>query len=88
MKREMQKETEEKFIMNNNLSDIEFDLIAKYIMIRMNEGISQRKLAELTNMAQSTIARIENNVRSANLTTFIKMLDSLGYHLEIVKNEK
>lgn len=88
MKSEKQTKTVEKFVRDNSLSDIEFDLISKYIMIRMSEGVSQRKLAELTNMAQSTIARVEKNVRNANLMTFIKMIDALGYHLEIVKNEK
>lgn len=77
----------EEFIKDNYITDKEFELIAKYIMIRTKKNVSQRKLAEMTGMAQSTIARIEKNVHTASLSSFLKMVDALDYHVELVKNK-
>lgn len=70
------------------ISDEEFDLICKYIKARNESNVSQRKLAQKAGLAQSTIARMEKNLHSASLSTFIKMLNALGYQLEIKKKEK
>lgn len=77
-----------KYIAKEKMSDEEFKLIADYIAVRHKENISQRDLAEKVGMAQSTIGRLETNLHSASLTTFLKLLNALGYHLEIKKNRK
>lgn len=79
--------TEKRFVKKESITDKEFDLICEYTKIRCESNISQRNLAELTGMAQSTIARIEKNVHTASLSSFIKMLDALDYHIELVKNK-
>ena len=70
------------------INDEEFDLICKYIKIRYESNISQRELASRIGMAQSTIARMEKNMHSMSIGNFVKLLDALGYKLEIIKKEK
>ena len=70
------------------INDEEFDLICKYIKIRYESNISQRELASRIGIAQSTIARMEKNMHSMSIGNFAKVLDALGYKLEISKKEK
>ena len=67
------------------IGDEEFDLICKYIKIRYESKISQRDLASKIGIAQSTIARMEKNMHSMSISNFTKLLDALGYKLEIIK---
>lgn len=69
------------------INDEEFDLICKYIKIRYESNISQRGLASRIGIAQSTIARMEKNMHSMSIGNFTKLLDVLGYKLEIVEKE-
>ena len=66
----------------------EFDLICEYIRIRNNSKVSQRELANRTGLAQSTIARLEKNLHSASLGTFIKILNALHCEISIKKKGK
>jgi len=75
-----------KHVDQKQASKNEVDLICEYTKLRYSMHVSQRDLTALTGIAQSTIARLETNLQSATLRTFIKMLDALGYHLEIKKN--
>ena len=70
------------------ISDEEFDLICKYIKIRYESKISQRVLAKKIGIAQSTIARMENNMHSMSISNFTKLLSALGYKLDIIKKEE
>ena len=70
------------------INDDEFDLICKYLKIRCESKISQRELASKIGIAQSTIARMEKNMHSISVGNFTKLLDALGYKLEIVQKEE
>ena len=70
------------------INDEEFDLICKYIKIRYESNISQRELASRIGIAQSTIARMEKNMHSMSIGNFARVLDALGYKLEIIKKEE
>jgi transcriptional regulator with XRE-family HTH domain len=70
------------------ITDEEFDLICEYIKIRYESKMSQRDLAKKIGIAQSTIARMEKNMHSMSISNFTKLLDALGYKLEIVKKEE
>ena len=70
------------------VSDEEFNLICKYIKLRNESNISQSELARKVGIARSTIARMERNLHSISLGTFIKLLEAMNYKLEIVKKEK
>ena len=74
--------------MNSELiNDSEFDLICKYIKLRNESNVSQSELAKRIGIARSTIARMERNLHSISLGTFIKLLGAMDYKLEIVKKE-
>ena len=70
------------------ITEEEFDLICEYIKIRNNSKVSQRELANRTGLAQSTIARLEKNLHSASLGTFIKILSVLDCKLTIKNNQE
>ena len=70
------------------IGDEEFDLICEYIKIRYESKLSQRDLAKKIGIAQSTIARLEKNMHSMSISNYTKLLDALGYKLEIVKKEE
>lgn len=69
------------------VSNEEFDLICQYIKLRNGSNISQSELARRVGIARSTIARMERNLHSISLGTFIKLLEAMQYELEIVKKE-
>ena len=70
------------------INDNEFDLICEYIKLRNESNISQSELARRVGIARSTIARMERNLHSISLGTFVKLLESMNYKLEIVKKEE
>ena len=70
------------------INDQEFDLICEYLKIRYASNMSQRELASKIGIAQSTIARMEKNMHSMSIGNFTKLLDALGYKLDIVKKEE
>jgi len=69
------------------ISNEEFDLICEYIKLRNESNISQSELARRVGIARSTIARMERNLHSISLGTFVRLLDALGYKLEILEKE-
>lgn len=68
--------------------DIEFELVKKYVSIRKDKKITQEELAKCTKVIRTTIARIEKNINSPQIKTFLQLLEPLGYTLEIVAIEK
>ncbi len=69
------------------ISDTEFDLICEYIKLRNNSNMSQRNLAKKIGLAKSTIARMEKNLHSISLGTFVKILSALDSELKIVRKK-
>ena len=69
------------------ISDMEFDLICEYIKLRNESNMSQRELAKKIGVAQSTIARMEKNLHSISLGTFVKILSALDNELKIVRKK-
>ncbi len=67
------------------INDNEFDLICEYIKLRNESNISQSELARKVGIARSTIARMERNLHSISLGTFVKLLEAMNYKLEIAK---
>lgn len=63
----------------------EYELIGKMIALRKNEKMTQSQLAVLTGNKQQVISRIEKRENSPSLKTFCKILNALGYELQIVK---
>ena len=77
-----------KYIDSNSISEQEFDLIMEIVKLRMDKGLTQKELADMTGISQPNIARFEKNVHSASLSTVLKILNSMGYKLSIEKVKK
>lgn len=70
-----------------DLTDIEeqAEIISVMIKQRNALGLSQRDLAALCNIPQSSVARIESLQTTPNLATLLKILRPLGLKLTITK---
>jgi ribosome-binding protein aMBF1 (putative translation factor) len=64
--------------------DLKVALIGALIKARREQGISQRKLEEMSGVKQPVIARMEKGSTSPQLGTVIRVLASLGKKLTIV----
>lgn len=60
-------------------------LISAMIRQRNDLGLTQRELAELCGLPQSSVARIETMKTTPKLDTFLKILRPLGLKLTISK---
>lgn len=65
--------------------DIEKTLIDNVVELRKDSKISQKELAALTNSKQQAISRFEKKTHSPSLILFVKIIDALGYKMELVK---
>ncbi|MDR0916624.1 MAG: helix-turn-helix domain-containing protein [Oscillospiraceae bacterium] len=64
-------------------SDLRVALVGEIIKARREQGISQKRLEELSGVKQPIIARMESGTTSPNLSTIIKVLAPLGKTLYI-----
>ena len=55
-------------------SDLRVAVIGELIKARNEQGISQRKLEELSGVKQPVISRLENGTTSLTISTVIKLL--------------
>lgn len=62
----------------------ELELIAAIIAARKKQDISQRDLAKMTGLKQSTISRMEKSIASPRLETFIKIASALKMDLNLI----
>jgi Predicted transcriptional regulator with C-terminal CBS domains len=68
-------------------SNLRVTLIGELIKARQENGISQKKLEELSGVKQPIIARMEKGATSPQLDTILKVLAPLGKTLAIVPIE-
>ena len=71
-----------------NAIELEKDLIRTMIHIREEKGLTQSQLAEMCNVKQPIIARMESSVHSPQIDSLLKILTPLGYTLQIVPMDK
>lgn len=65
-------------------SNLRTALIGELIKARQEQGISQKKLEELSGVKQPIIARMEKGSTSPQIDTILKVLAPLGKTLAIV----
>ena len=65
-------------------SDLRVALIGELIKARTEQGISQKKLEELSGVKQPIIARMEKGTTNPQINTLLKVLAPLGKTLAIV----
>jgi len=68
--------------------DLKVALIGELIKARREQGISQRKLEEMSGVKQPVIARMEKGSTTPQIGTVIKVLASLDKKLAIVPMEQ
>jgi len=56
--------------------------------LRRQHGISQRVLANLAGISQTTLSKIERQAVDVKLSQIIKVFEAMGYRLEIELKEK
>jgi predicted transcriptional regulator len=66
------------------INNLRIAIINELIRAREEQGISQKKLEELSGVKQPVIARIEKGKSSPNTDTLVKLLTPLGKKLVIV----
>ena len=66
-------------------AEIEAAIISDMIRQRSAMGLSQRELAEMCNVPQSSIARIETGKITPRLDTLLKILGQLGLTLRVTE---
>lgn len=64
-------------------SDLRVAIIGELVKARQEQGITQRKLEELSGVKQPIIARMEKGTVTPNLSTILKVLAPLGKTLYI-----
>ena len=65
--------------------EIENSLIDSVVKLRKESNMSQKELANLTESKQQSISRFEKKTHSPSLVLFVKIIDALGYRMELVK---
>lgn len=73
---------------DQNAIELEKDLMRTITHIREDKGLTQSQLAEMCNVKQPVIARMESSVHSPQIDSLLKILTPLGYTLQIVPLEK
>lgn len=65
--------------------ELEYNLICNFIKLRIELGLSQRKMSEESGVIREMIAVIENRKKHPQINTMIKILEPFGYTLSITK---
>ncbi len=71
-----------------SLVSLEKNLIHTLTSARQEKGLSQKELAELCGVPQSAIGRLERGKHSPQLNSLLKVLQALGYTLQIIPLKK
>lgn len=71
----------------NGVINLEYELVCNLIKLRKEKGLTQRKLAELADVDQPSVARIESGKHVPSLKMLIKFLTVMGYKIKFVKEK-
>lgn len=63
---------------------LEEELIRTLVQLREEKGLTQAQLAEMCNVKQPIISRMESSTHSPQIDSLLKILVPLGYTLKIV----
>ena len=62
---------------------IEKEIIEAIVNAREKNKLSQRDLSEISGIPKTTIARIETNAVTPQISTLIRYLNAIGYRIKI-----
>lgn len=81
------KKNDPEFAATYDVAKKEAELIRQARKLRIEIGVTQPAIAELSGMTQQTISRIEKLGNSPSLGNFIRYLDGAGLEIRIEKKE-
>lgn len=70
-----------------NAEEKKDELVSEIVRLRKEQGITQKKLEELSGVKQPIIARMETGTNTPQLSTVLKLLIPLGKTLAVVSLE-
>jgi len=73
---------------DKNIIELEKNLIRTLVAVREEKGLTQTDVAEMCNVKQPVIARLEASTHSPQVDSLLKILVPLGYTLQIVPLSK
>jgi len=81
----MREEKIQEYIRNEKfLLEQEYHIISELVKLREEQQVSQKKLSEMVEMSQPSLARLESKRISPGIDTLLKLFAPLGYTLEVV----
>lgn len=80
--KEMMKDPE--FVKAYNEPDPEFDLGIQIYRARVNKGLSQKQVSEMTGIDQGNLSKIETGERVANIKTIQRIASCLGMTIALI----
>jgi len=81
----MEQERIEEYVKNEKfLLEQEYHIISELVRIRAVQRMSQKRLSEMVEMSQPSLARLESKRISPGIDTMLKLLAPLGYTLDVV----
>lgn len=79
--------TEEEIKRDDRLKELEREVIRQVVIARKSQKLSQRVVGERAGIIRETVAKIENNLNSPQINTLIRLLEPIGYTLQVVPLE-
>lgn len=88
-KNNIKKENVDNYIKRETLlMELEYEFIQEFVKLRKDLHLTQQQMADSAHVIRETIARIETQITSPQISTLIKILEPLGYTLKIEKIKK
>lgn len=84
----MKREIEEYITNEKRNLNLEYEFVTKFISLRKELNLTQAQMAENAHVIRETVARIENLMTSPQVKTLIKILEPVGYTIDIVPIKK
>ena len=72
---------------DEKIIEIEKEIIKTLVDIRERKGLTQAQLADICEVKQPVIARMEKSIHSPRIDSLLKILTPLGYTLQVVPME-
>ena len=72
----------------DKLKELEYDFVQDFIRLRKDNHLTQEAMANQSGVIRLTITRIENLITSPQINTLIKILEPIGYTVNIVPIDK
>lgn len=73
---------------DEHIIELEKNLMRTLVQLREERGLTQAQLADMCDVKQPVIARMESAVHSPQINSLLKILAPLGYTLQIVPLER